>query len=175
LPAEPVAPWAGAPLQPTGDPMRDGIGPAAYVDRADTPDLTAEDQPRIVPMRVAADFAIESLDPDPRGMEVVAADREVAGVVRDLWVDRAEPQIRYLEVEVSTSGGARRVLLPLTMALIDRRRRLVTVRAILAAQFADVPPHKAPDQVTLREEDRIAAYYAGGTLYAEPRRLWPAL
>jgi photosynthetic reaction center H subunit len=32
-----------------------------------------------------------------------------------------------------------------------------------------------PDQVTLREEDRIAAYFAGGNLYAEPKRVEPLL
>jgi len=32
-----------------------------------------------------------------------------------------------------------------------------------------------PDQVTLREEDQIAAYFASGNLYAEPRRVEPLL
>ena len=38
--AAPAAPrWPGAPLQPTGDPMLDGVGPAAYAERADVPDV----------------------------------------------------------------------------------------------------------------------------------------
>ena len=36
---------------------------------------------------------------------MVAADRKNAGVVRDVWVDRSEVVIRYLEVEIS--GGKR--------------------------------------------------------------------
>ena len=57
-------------------------------------------------------------DPDPRGMSVVGADGSVAGTVRDLWVDRSEVVIRYLEVEVAApaSAGARHVLLPVNFA-----------------------------------------------------------
>ena len=49
------------------------------------------------------------------------------------------------------------------------------VRSIMAGQFEDVPGLRNPDLVTLLEEDRISAYYGGGTLYAEPIRLGPWL
>ncbi len=68
-------------------------------------------------------------------MEVYGADRELAGTVSDLWVDRAEPQIRYLEVNI----GTRHVLLPINFAKIDGRRRIVNVKSILGSQFATVP------------------------------------
>ena len=42
-------------------------------------------------------------DPDPRGMRVIGADSEIGGVVTDVWVDRAEALIRYLEVEVTST------------------------------------------------------------------------
>lgn len=173
LAAQPLEPWPGAPLQPTGNPMADGVGPAAYALRANAPDLTIEGHPRIVPMRVASEFTVESRDPDPRGMDVVGGDGQVGGTVHDVWVDRAEPQIRYLEVKVSGSG--RQVLVPIALASIERRQRYVYVRSILGAQFAAAPGLGNPDQVTLLEEDRISAYYAGGTLYAEPSRLGPIL
>ena len=189
--AERVAIWPGAPLQPTGDPMRDAVGPAAYVEREEEPERTFDGEPMIVPLRVASDHFIEPRDPDPRGMEVLGADSQLAGVVRDVWVDRAEPQIRYLEVELPAPPagthegdgeagtvaaiGAARVLLPIGFARIDRWQRRVRVRSILAAQFAHVPGLKAPDVVTKREEDRICAYYAGGHLYATPDRLEPLL
>jgi photosynthetic reaction center H subunit len=83
--------------------------------------------------------------------------------------------IRYLEVEVTTSGGAKRVLLPMPFALINRRRGRVTVDAILGSQFADVPVTASPNQVTKREEDRIVGYYGAGTLYATPARQEPLL
>jgi photosynthetic reaction center H subunit len=99
----------------------------------------------------------------------------MGGIVTDVWVDRAEALIRYLEVEVTTSGGPRRVLLPMTFAVVDRRRNRVYVDAILGSQFADVPVTKSPDQVTKLEEDRIVGYYGAGTLYATPARQEPLL
>jgi photosynthetic reaction center H subunit len=171
--ARPVAPWPGAPLEPTGNPMLDAVGPASYAERTDTPDLTLEGTPKIVPLRVAHDFSVSSKDPDPRGVPVVGGDGKVGGVVSDVWVDRSEPQVRYLEVAVSGSG--RRVLLPIAFAIVDDAGRAVWVNSIMSHQFAGVPGLANADQVTLREEDRISAYYAGGTLYGTPSRLGPVL
>ena len=42
------------------------------------------------------------------------------GVVRDVWVDRSEPQVRFLEVTVA--GGSRNVLLPIYIADISNHR-----------------------------------------------------
>ena len=170
--AQPVGPYLGAPWQPIGNPMIDAVGPAAYAERADHPDMTIAGLPMIVPMRVAAGFSVAKKDPDPRGMEVYGADRELGGRVVDIWVDRAEPQIRYLEVETI---AARRVLLPITFAKINGAKRRVNVRSILASQFATVPGLAYSDQVTRREEDRITAYYGGGTLYATAARAEPFL
>jgi photosynthetic reaction center H subunit len=175
LHAEPVAAWPGAPLQPTGNPLLDGVGPAAYVERANHPEHTIDGLPMIVPMRVATDYSVATRDPDPRGMDVVGGDGMRAGVVRDLWVDRAEPQVRYLQVEVPTANGSRDVLVPMTLVRVDTWRRQVKVNALLAAQFTDAPGLSNPDQVTLAEEDRITAYFAGGKLYAEPSRFGPWL
>ncbi|NBD96478.1 MAG: photosynthetic reaction center subunit H [Gammaproteobacteria bacterium] len=103
---KPSAPWLGAPLVPTGDPMRDGVGPASYPEREDVPDLALDGTPKVVPMRVATDFVIEHDDPDPRGMDVVAADGKVVGTVKDLWVDRAEPRILFYEVALNDAAEA---------------------------------------------------------------------
>ncbi len=167
--AEPMEGWPGAPLSPTEDPLLANVGPGSYAERTDEPDLTLEGLTRIVPLRVAEGYRIERRDPDPRGMEVVGADGEAAGTVRDVWVDRSEPQARYLEVELA-GPDKRPVLLPIFEAAIDRRREQVWVNAILGGQFAKVPAIRDPDRVTLREEDRICAFYSGGRLYAEPSR-----
>jgi photosynthetic reaction center H subunit len=174
-PGRAIGAWPGAPLQPVGNPMLDGVGPAAYALRADVPDVTVEGTPRIVPMRLAPDFMIAARDPDPRGMAVAGADGYFAGVVRDAWVDRSEVVIRYLEVEVTVPAGVWRVLTPINFARIRRARREVRVAAIRADQFAAVPQQHNPDVITLREEDRITAYYAAGYLYATPARLGPIL
>lgn len=169
-------PWSshlGSPLEPTGDPMLAGIGPGSYAQRSDIADTTAEGELRIVPLRVAPSFEVSHRDPDPRGLPVIGADGAVAGTVSDLWIDRAEVAFRYLEVEVAAAGGMRRVLLPINFSRINDRQ--VSVRSILAAQFAQVPGTRQPDAVTLLEEDKIMAYYGGGTLYATPARQEPLL
>jgi photosynthetic reaction center H subunit len=168
--ARPVGGWLGAPLEPTGNPMVDGVGPASYVEREDRPDTTFEGELRIVPMRVATDYSVDANDTDPRGLPVIAADGRQAGTVADLWVDRSDAVIRYLEVGIA---DGRRVLLPITMARVGEDS--VRVASILAAQFAAVPALANPDQITSREEDRVTAYYAGGHLYATPDRLGPLL
>jgi photosynthetic reaction center H subunit len=177
---------SGAPLSPVGDPMLAKVGPGAFAQRARTPDQMFHGGPKIVPLRVATDFSIDGQASDPRGMTVVGADGQTAGVVSDVWVDKAEYLIRYLEVElgaptpvgVSAIGPARvskRVLLPMTLAVVNKGRRTVRVDAILASQFADVPALDNPDQVTLDEEERVSAYYGGGLLYATPERVEPIL
>ena len=174
----PAENWPGAPFVPLGDPMQDGVGSASYAQRADVPDLTFDDQlPKIVPLRVANGYYLAPEDPDPRGMEVVGADGIVAGTVHEVWVDRSETFIRLLEVDVAPFLGVpqRRVLVPTQLVRIDPKRRRVTVKSALAHQIAAAPGIKNPDEITLLEEDRIAGYFAGGHLYATPKRLGPVL
>lgn len=171
LAAEPAHRWAGAPLVPTGNPMLDGVGPGAWADRADTPDLTYTGKPKIVPLRTVADYSVSRHDIDPRGLPVVGADGVVAGTVVELWLDVAEDLFRYLEVELGGSG--RHVLVPMNFARVKRHQ--VKVGAILGGQFAAVPGTRQSDTLTLLEEEKIMAYYGGGTLYAEPSRAEPLL
>ncbi len=167
------APMDGAPIEPTGNPLLDGVGPGSYAERPNYPDLTVDGTARIVPMRAAPDFHVAPQDTDPRGLAVLGTDGLKGGTVSDLWIDRSESLIRYLEVTVDASG--RRVLLPMTMAVVDGGARAVKVRAITAAQFADVPATASTDQVTLQEEEKIVGYYGGGHLYATPDRQEPWL
>jgi photosynthetic reaction center H subunit len=160
----------GSPLVPTGNPMLDAVGPASYVQRAEVPDLTFDDGvPKIVPLRAAPGWSLAEEDPNPVGMAVVGADGRVAGTCTDAWIDISEVIVRYLEVDT----GARRVLVPMTLARIDGGRRQVKVVSVLARHFADAPGLANPNQVTLREEDRICAYFASGHMYATPERQEP--
>lgn len=173
--AEPAAPHPGAPLIPTGNPMLDGVGPASYAQRSDTPDLTLDGENRVVPMRVANDFSVMTGDADPRGMSVHGADGVDVGTVSDLWVDRSEPQIFFLEVDLNEANGGRSALLPFAFADVNKRKRSIGVDALYSHQFRDVPALAMPDQVTLLEEDKINAYYAGGLFYADAKRQEPLL
>ena len=93
--------------------------------------------------------------------------------MRDVWVDRAEVLFRYLEVSLPNGAKGPHVLLPMNFCRVGSKQ--VKVRSILGAQFADVPRTKHPDQVTLLEEEKIMAYYGGGTLYATPSRQEPLI
>jgi photosynthetic reaction center H subunit len=176
----------GSAYSPSGDALMDGVGPGAYALRANTPEVTYEGDVRIVPLRSAPSYSLEERDPDPRGMTVLGADREVAGEVVDVWLDRADNHARYFEVELALVASRpvrgldadgepaalspSRVLLPVNFSQINSRSRLITVEAILASQFAGVPTTTYPDIVTINEEERICAYYGGGYLYATPGR-----
>lgn len=170
-PVAPIAEWPGAPFAPTGDPMATGVGPASYAQREDVPELGVEGRPVIQPLRAGTTHSIAAESPNPIGMNVLGCDGAVAGTVKDAWIDHSEEIVRYLEVEV----GARSVLLPMTMARVNGRARVIKVASIRAAQFAGVPQHKSPDTVTKLEEDMIMGYFAGGHLYATPDRMGPLL
>ena len=173
--AAPSSDYAGAPTTSVGAQFRAGVGPGAYAQRRDIVDVTVGGQPRIVPLRAAPDFGTSKHDVDPRGLPVLGSDRVVGGVVRDVWVDRAEVIVRYLEIEVAGAGGTGRgtVLLPMNFARVGQRR--VVVDSVMGGDFVGVPQTRHPDQITLLEEERVMAYYGAGTLYASPARSEPLL
>lgn len=154
----------GFPHAPTGNPMADGVGPAAWTPRRDEPELDGHGKNKLMPMAAAQDFIV-SAGRDPRGLPVQAGDLEVVGRIRDLWVDVPEQLVRYLEVELNS--GARR-LVPMTMVRIWADR--VRMNALTSDLFEGIPAHKSPTEVTKLEEDMISAYAAGGWLYAEGRK-----
>jgi len=160
------------PLSPTGDPLLSGVGPASFAMRADVPEMTREGHDMIVPMRNTKDFSV-SAGPDPRGFKVVGADGKSAGVVTDMWVDLEDVIVRYLEVELD--GGAGRRLVPITSLLLRRESKKVEVASLHSHQFASVPVLKDPNRITILEEEKVSAFYAGGRLYADARRMEPIL
>jgi len=171
VPGEPAAKAPGSPLIPTGDPIGQNIGPGAWAHRSDTPDLTLDGRPRVVPMRADSNLHVDSRDPDPRGMPVYAADGEEVGKVSDAWIDLAEPMIYYLEV----ATGTRSVMVPFHFADVDKSKGEIKVDALYSQQFANAPALRSPDQITLLEEDKICGYFAGGLMYADETRGEPLL
>lgn len=154
----------GFPHVPTGNPMADGVGPAAWVPRRDDPELDGHGKPKIVPMVHAPDVHVAA-GRDPRGLPVQAGDLEVVGRISDLWVDVSEQTVRYLEIDLNS--GSRR-LLPMPMCKIWADR--VRINAITSDLFEGIPATKSLTQVTKLEEDKISAYVAGGWLYAKGRK-----
>jgi len=154
----------GFPHTPTGDPMVDGVGPASWAPRRDVPELDGHGHNKIVPMAGAPGFGV-SAGRDPRGLPVQAGDQEVVGRICDMWVDAPEQLVRYLEIELN-SGSKRLVPMPMVRIWNDR----VRIRSITSDLFEGVPATKSATEVTLLEEDKISAYYAGGTMYAAAKR-----
>lgn len=162
----------GAPYVPTGDPFADRLGPASWAERGNVPDLDAEGHPRIAPMSTDQGIVVAARDPDPRGMKVIGADGKSAGTVTDIWADRAEHIIRYLEI---TTDSGMNVLAPMPMARVKRSAGVVEIDAINAAQFAGAPRPATPGLITRYEEERIVAYFGGGYLYANAERQEPLI
>ena len=154
----------GFPHAPLGDPMKDGVGPASWAPRRDIPELDGHGHNKIVPMAQASAFGV-SAGRDPRGLPVQASDLEVVGRISDMWVDAPEQLVRYLEIELN-SGSKRLVPMPMVKIWQDR----VRINSISSDLFEGVPATKSATEVTLLEEDKISAYYAGGTLYAADKR-----
>ena len=154
----------GFPHTPTGDPMKDGVGPASWAPRRDLPELDGHGHNKIVPMASAPGFGV-SAGRDPRGLPVQAGDLEVVGRISDMWVDVPEQLVRYLEIDLN-SGQKRLVPMPMVKIKQDR----VRINSITSDLFDDVPTIKSPTEVTMLEEEKISAYYAGGTMYAAAKR-----
>jgi photosynthetic reaction center H subunit len=167
-----TARWTGSPFEPTGDPMVDGIGPAAWAERADVPDLTVNGHVKIVPMREHSDWHIWTADRDIRGWTVMGCDGKPAGKATDVWIDQSESVIRYVEMELP-QGGTRLVPMPcIVVSLVGQQLKVDSIRA---DQFAKIPVTKKPNEITFLEEEKIGAYIAGGKLYASRDRQEPWL
>ena len=154
----------GFPHVPTGDPMVDGVGPAAWAPRRDIPELDGHGHNKIVPMAQVPAFGV-SAGRDPRGLPVQASDTEVVGRISDMWVDAPEQLVRYLEIDLN-SGAKRLVPMPMVKIWSDR----VRINSISSDLFEGVPTTRSASEVTMLEEEKISAYYAGGTLYAAHKR-----
>ena len=165
LNAFPAYEFPGAPLMPAGDPLVDGIGPASYALKADVPDLTVDGSLKLVPMRNHPHYQIEETDPNPIGMTVVSRDGLVVGTVADIWINSHEYFVRYLEVETNVEAGARRVMAPVAFANIKSSRGEVHFSSLTRPQFSRIPVLASDDKITMREEDRINGYFAGGAFY----------
>lgn len=106
-------------------------------------------------------------------MPVIAGDGEIVGKIVDMWIDEPEQMVRYLEIELDAEFGEGTRLVPLTLARIWLNA--VHVKSIYGKHFAKVPTIKSATQVTKLEEDKVSAYYGGGHLYADVKRLEPQI
>ncbi len=163
LALEKVTTPEGFPQVPTGDPMVDGVGPASWTPREDVPELNAHGHAKIGPMGERDDFFL-SAGRDPRGMPVLSKDDQVVGHVTDMWIDEAEQEVRYLEFTLESEHGSGKRLVPMTLTRVAPK--WVMVASLHSSRFDGVPQTKSGSQITKLEEEKISAWYAGGTLYS---------
>ena len=158
--------FGGAPLEPIGDPLLSGLGPATWVMREDEPFQLGDGIPQLVPTRLHPEWHVREGETDPRGMAVFDSRWERVGTVADFWVDRGAKLLRYLEVQLSDQArSTRRVLVPIFYADIKLKAREVRVVALRSWQFDAIPQRTRADIVTAREEDQLNAYFAGGLFH----------
>ena len=162
-PPEPVG-WRqgldGYPIDPTSNPREAGVGAASWQrGRQDKPDLNVEGDPKIVPLSKWDDYYVAPGDPDLRGWPVVSADGHEVGRIVDLWFNRAEFFLRYLEVDI---GEERTRMMPLFLCNPDATRGRIEAYTLPAAEFPRIPITGSKDYITQREEDRIGGFFAGG-------------
>ncbi|MEL7215166.1 MAG: photosynthetic reaction center subunit H [Pseudomonadota bacterium] len=160
----PVSSVAGTAFEPAGDPFEDGVGAAAWCEREDVPELDAHNHPKIQPMRVQEAFFVAKGSRDPRGKAVISGDRQIVGTVKEMWIDVPEQMIRYYEIDLGEAGTR---LVPKDLSKITGRG--LQIRSLPADRFAGVPVTKSDSQVTKLEEEKISAYYCGGTQFSMGR------
>jgi photosynthetic reaction center H subunit len=173
-----TAAWSGSPIEPTGNPLTAGVGPGAYAIRANVPDKTSHGTNRIAPLRISPEYFTDPKDAQLVGFTMVGTDGKSGGKITDIWVDRAEFLIRYLEVATLTDDGTatgKTVLVPMTMCAVKKAAGKVQVDAVLGHQIAGAPQIASPDQITLLEEEKIVGYYGAGYMYATSARSEPVL
>jgi photosynthetic reaction center H subunit len=90
-----------------------------------------------------------------------------------MWVDVPEALVRYLTIDLNPEGSGKIRLAPINMVRIQSDR--VSVRSLYGHNFEGIPTIKADDQITLLEEEKIMAWFAGGTMYADPKRAEPVV
>ena len=105
---------------------------------------------------------------DPRGKPVVTGDGEVVGRITDMWVDVPEQLVRYLVMDVNPEGDGQTRMIPMNFARIKSDR--VVIRSLYEGNVSGIPTIKGDAEITLLEEEKIMAYFGGGTMYADPRR-----
>ena len=153
------------PLDPGPDPLEEGIGAAAFTTlREDEPDLDVEGEPKLISLNDHPEYYIPKGDPDPRGWVLVSADEKIVGKVHDLWFNRAEFFLRYFEVSIDGAEGRR--LIPSFFAEALPRDSAVRATTLIARDLRRAPIRADDSCITMREEDRLNGFFAGGLRFS---------
>ena len=95
---------------------------------------------------------------------LVSADKKTVGIVHDLWFNRAEFFLRYYEVSIDGAEGRR--LVPAFFAEALTRDRAVRATTLIADDLRRSPIRADDSCITMREEDRLNGFFAGGLRFS---------
>ena len=130
--------------------------------------MSDEKRERLMLLGQLKDLRVSKGEPDIRGWPVVTNDGQRIGRVRDLLVELATREVRYLDVsfDLALAGGRPdlRVAIPIGCARAGTRRNLVNVRCATRDQIIHAPRHGA-DLLTI--DDEVAARRFFGSIAAD--------
>ena len=86
------------------------------------------------------------------------------GKVHDLWFNRAEFFLRYFEVSIDGAEGRR--LIPSFFAEALPRDSAVRATTLIARDLRRAPIRADDSCITMREEDRLNGFFAGGLRFS---------
>lgn len=114
----------------------------------------------------AGNYDVVAGDADPRGWDLVMADRRREGTVHDLLIDPAAMKVRYLDCELTAPehghpAGGRHILVPIGYTRLDTHEKTVYVDAIDSARVSDLPSFPGLP-VAPEDEERIFEIFAHG-------------
>lgn len=149
------------------DPLGQALGTAAHPDRHDLADLNVLGEPKIVPLSEWDEYHVADGDVDPRGWPIVSNDGVEVGFIKDLWFNRAEFFLRYFEFEIP--GEERTRMAPLFFCKVKTKAKVVEAFTLNADDLRRTPITGTVEYITMLEEDRVNAFFAGGRLYSKPK------
>ena len=119
------------------------------------------------------DYKVADGEPDIRGWDVKTSDRKKVGEVKDLLVDTAAMQVRYLDVELEKGLLARdrtddrHVLIPIGQARLDDDHDDVLLPTLNATTLVGLPTFAHGATLTrAQERDLLTRFNTAGTTAA---------
>ena len=120
---------------------------------------------RVVRLASLALLDVGRGEPDVRGWPVMTNEGQRVGRVRELLVELATRQVRYLDIglDLAMADGRPdlRLAIPIGCARAGTKRNLVNIRCVTREQFRHAPRHSA-ELLTLDDEIAIRRFFTSG-------------
>ncbi|HZZ74866.1 MAG TPA: PRC-barrel domain-containing protein, partial [Puia sp.] len=99
---------------------------------------------RLVPLHESG-FEMVDGEPDIRNWSVVASENQLVGRVSELIFDNVSHRVVYLVVDINGKPLnliSRSVIVPMSLAEIDRKENLVIIPALTVGHLASIPTYE---------------------------------